>query len=667
MSKVKCFSDFTGGMNDTVPEIMLKSNEVCFMENAIPLPEGGFEKRSGTLPLNHQSFGKTVTQIIEWPLASGATKTIAIAGRYVYEANLNHKTYVKKDLPSNASLARDTVAYFFHKNTMYFTDGINFYVWGDSTFYRGSYAPSEQIEIKNGDIIKMTAAPEERMRSSFTDTAEDILFRKNDYSSDNFAYMSFINRPAYTGTSSKNIEGAFYTLDVGRNATYYSFSKNTNLDHSQYVNFMPVGIIDHYYKYNGNSGYLAPRQQNYMVEPNWTDVTGESGIADSIRLVTTGDYNTALNTVKRCRHFVYHPASRRYFASGDKENPTALYYTSPDDPLGYSDSCVIYPQIDSGHITAISSFSRYLVVFNSNGISYASSNDPVQEKVFHKLSSTEGCISSESLCEVPGGIIFMSLSGLCKLTENMLDESWKKIKILSANKIENLISTIADKKDTFAVYGSGKYYLCYKDKSGSSKILVHDIEKNCFYVFSGFSPTCFLAKQNGDLIFGTYSYICKMFTGIYDFNCTVNESGIETPSYSPVSLTVKSRCVLLNSDKNILKPYKILSVFVSGKQNEADNDKTISLSVTSDYSQSTNPVSLSESLIWGRSYGKKFGFSAISTSRIKLSQSGVFHSVTISDDGAAGDLCILHFGLEYEGSTAPLNELIDDNSFYKNL
>ena len=159
----KTIVDFSGGYNDTVPNVMLHDNEFSEFTNVDPLPSGGCKVRNGTKKINILPFPDKISQMIEWPLKSGVTKTIVVAGRKMYEFSsvLGEWHAVMYD-GVELLLQTDIVSYAFFRDYFYFSDGKKMYRWNDNVFYLSSLDEYEH-HFKKGDIIKLTVSEQESL------------------------------------------------------------------------------------------------------------------------------------------------------------------------------------------------------------------------------------------------------------------------------------------------------------------------------------------------------------------------------------------------------------------------------------------------------------------------------------------------------------------------
>ncbi len=155
-------TDFRGGYNDTKYSLNIADNEFSEFSNVDPLKNGGFKIRNGTKNVNNEAFPGKVTQIIEWKLKDGTTKTIVISGRKMYVLSSVFGSYkCVKYNNEELTLNRDTVSYVFFKDNFYFTDGKTMYKWSDGTYYLHNLSMTEPYSFKRGDIIKITATEKE--------------------------------------------------------------------------------------------------------------------------------------------------------------------------------------------------------------------------------------------------------------------------------------------------------------------------------------------------------------------------------------------------------------------------------------------------------------------------------------------------------------------------
>ena len=122
------YSDFSGGLVDSVAPDNMDDKELLQADNIDLSERGGFQKRKGTANLNTASFGYEVNQLFEWPRNDGTVKLLAMINKDLCSIDDDGvKTVVKSGLNSSV------IGYYFYVSDgtekMIFVDGLEYYAW----------------------------------------------------------------------------------------------------------------------------------------------------------------------------------------------------------------------------------------------------------------------------------------------------------------------------------------------------------------------------------------------------------------------------------------------------------------------------------------------------------------------------------------------------------
>lgn len=220
-------SDFTGGYNDSLYPLNISDNSFLEFINVDAMKNGGFKVRNGTKKVNNEAFDGEVTQLIEWKLKDGTTKTIVISNKKMYVLSSVIGTYnCVKYNGSDLILQRDTVAYTFFKDDFYFTDGTKMYKWSDNVNYLHNLIISEPYSFKKGDIIKLTISNKETavggsgtlcdIRNNLVSSISyyDEYYRNNVNGTISWEYQSQRKISNIKSKSYNSYDNCFYSLKV---------------------------------------------------------------------------------------------------------------------------------------------------------------------------------------------------------------------------------------------------------------------------------------------------------------------------------------------------------------------------------------------------------------------------------------------------------------------
>lgn len=238
-------TDFTGGYNDSEFSLDIKDNEFSQFSNVDIMKNGGFKVRNGTKKVNTEAFSGNVTQVIDWRLKDGTTKTVVVADKKMYVLSSVFGDYkCVKFNNEELTLKRDTVAYMFFKDDFYFTDGNTMYKWSDSVNYLHNLSMTEPYSFKKGDVIKITASEKETgygsayltdVRQPFVKNLERIFYAWK------YTYDSSKNWCEYINIG--NIKASLYNEEdkglysLYNKETVYSESVNAKYDKGCYITF----------------------------------------------------------------------------------------------------------------------------------------------------------------------------------------------------------------------------------------------------------------------------------------------------------------------------------------------------------------------------------------------------------------------------------------------
>lgn len=112
------YRDFTGGMHDDGNVGNLRPNEVLLMQNANPLPQGGYEQRFGCIKTN--TLAGPIKRLINYKginYATWGTKLVKWDGTVV-----------------TSGLASAEISWAIFKDILYILDGTNYYQYDGTTF-----------------------------------------------------------------------------------------------------------------------------------------------------------------------------------------------------------------------------------------------------------------------------------------------------------------------------------------------------------------------------------------------------------------------------------------------------------------------------------------------------------------------------------------------------
>lgn len=371
-------------------------------------------------------------------------------------------------------------------------------------------------------------------------------------------------------------------------------------------------------------------------------------------VVADTDPTCDLGPIKRCKYFMWHPASYRVFAAGDSENPTALYYSEPAKPNFFKATSKLYPTTSEGRITGLRVLLKSLLVSYQNTFRVWDGYDIINAE-WKLLPMPLGAISHDSMALTPNSITFYARDGIYGMSPSIMNDDVVMIagKELYTNytegKKEKAIKSIVHRETAQAVFHDNKFYLAYGDDSANSennKVLMMDWGTKAFHTFTGWQVNCWLARIDGQLLFGSKNYIVKVDkTYLNDLNVETGEAKaintyIECPDYKLGNMSESFYIKFVNR------------FFVTALQSDTITDMLdLSIDIYSDYytrDYTKNYITdLNESLVFGRTWGKIWGFSGLITQYADINHRGFRFRPVFQTSSLNNKLYIYSIGFEF--------------------
>lgn len=221
---------------------------------------------------------------------------------------------------------------------------------------------------------------------------------------------------------------------------------------------------------------------------------------------------TAADTVETSVRLNTHRFVKLYDAQGIQKMLYACDITKSD----YSKWCHSVPgdpedvpvlnfdHLPSGAtITGVGQIGNYLIMFAERSYYIYKYSADKDEFIRIATNNTIGCISSKTIREIPGGIIWLSLKGLYKHTiseglKKMSDKAQLELDFVSAGLLNSAYYTSSQAKMPQAEIDQelGYYYLAYPlSEALNSYILVWDYINNKYYRWTSVYMSCMLLQR----------------------------------------------------------------------------------------------------------------------------------------------------------------------------
>lgn len=340
---------------------------------------------------------------------------------------------------------------------------------------------------------------------------------------------------------------------------------------------------------------------------NWEDVTDiVNTLSNQVITVKlkAGVTDGSLDNIKKCTLFAFHSKSMRVFASGNPSDPSAVYFSEPNQFNYFKTTSVLYPAHNNlGKVTCLIDVMANMLVGFENGWYQFTGISVETNAEWKKLPIPYGCIASRSLVLTPYSITFLAKDGIYTMSVNVVNTdsvivmSDQMVVNQTKDKMENAIKSIINPSEAHAVLYDNFYYLHYKDSEGP-KTLVLDMSKRAFQLMSGYEIYDFVVTSANELLYACKNYILKV-EGDVDID-------INTGSQIPIHMKVKTKPY--DFGENVSRKYVTFMYFTFRQHIDIDISP-ITLTLKAGYNDLYfGETDIAESLVYRRIWGKTWGF-----------------------------------------------------------
>jgi len=257
------------------------------------------------------------------------------------------------------------------------------------------------------------------------------------------------------------------------------------------------------------------------------------------------DSENDLDPIRRCTFAVRHPKSLRMFFAGGSQDRAAVYYSEPNMPNFVKGTSKMYPTNADGPVTALAVFVDAVLVFFKNSIWVWRGVDPESDAIWHKLPTSEGTISPDTICLTTDSLTYLGNRGIFSLSPSIIGVNAEinpgrgMIVNVAKDKVESILKSITHPEKAVAEFYSkeGLYLLSYcDDGSGiNNRILALD-QQGAFVRWTGIQANDICHRLNGELLFASTNYLLRRKDWYRDALPSGQYVGIpavmETPKYS---------------------------------------------------------------------------------------------------------------------------------------
>ncbi len=387
-------------------------------------------------------------------------------------------------------------------------------------------------------------------------------------------------------------------------------------------------------------GYYSFQDRLYFLDGNEYRVYDGSAVA---QVTAKDDPECDLAPIRRCRLAVRHPKSFRFFAAGDPENPSAVFYSEPNEPGFFKATSKVVPTSGDGPVTGLVVFVDAVLVFYRNSVWMWRGIDPAQDAVWERLPTGQGTVSGSTIALTQNSLTFLGRGGLYAIPPSILSYAVTiqagedLVPNLAKFKVTGLLKGIVYPEKARGVYDpyNERYLLAYCDDPNilrNNRILVYDWSLQAFTRYTGVWANDLCYRANGDLLVATDGYILKMGEGYRD--------GPE----QAIEMTVKTKAF------NLEYPFhkkRMLRLYTCFRQADIDVCRIDARILVDDVALfDVQDATVYDSFVWGDPWGEPWGWRSLITTRAKISGSG--HRVQVQFSNRQLDMPTTIYGLAIE-------------------
>lgn len=665
------YSDFSGGYNDTVSAISLKDNELALSENADYSAEvKAFKTRKGCTKVNSESYGAEITDGYSWTIGSIYKKCVVKNGK-VYDLDVSDGTLTEKiALTSGAKRIYPFVLY----NLLYFGDGSKLYVWGDFDY---STELGTQ-DIKKGDIVRNNG--DTAVKGNFYQALSDL--GSTDLSKEDFSVTSKWKNvtdvrytasnvvreiKAYDPSAAEVVELSILsgastagTITVVLGADTFTCAVSAGDTVAQIITKLMAVTTSGWDKVKSSNSIVFTRSEKGICDNGYFDPS-VTGITATYTVKTEGkDNDNNLDDIKKCTMFVVHPGSYRVFAAGNPDD-NALYYSEIGKANYFKgDINKLYPVSGYGKITAIALLSDSVIISYENGWYAWNGITPLEDAKWSALNIPYGCVCHDSVALMPYSFMFMGKEGLYTVSASVLNSELVMvygkdvISKVTENRLEKTMESIADRKSCRGIFYDNVYYLAFKDKQGENKVLKYEWNTKSFTIITGWKVNQWLYDPE-ELYFASKNYVLKTNNGYNDID-------VETGENKPIHLKIRTKEYALGNELS-QKCVQLMGLIFK-QTDEEFSDVNIRL-IMGYQSKTVSNVDLVESLIYGRLWGKIWGYRESIVKMIEVIRTSNVFQVEIESNTLNNPVTLLGIGFIYSETDLVLPNLQNEEELLK--
>lgn len=390
----------------------------------------------------------------------------------------------------------------------------------------------------------------------------------------------------------------------------------------------------------------------YFLDGNAYRVYDGETVAD---VTPDEDAENDLEPVKKCKFIVRHPMSYRFFAAGNADDQSALYFSEPNAPGFFRETSKMYPATAEGPITALAVTGDAVIIFFKNGAYTWRGKDPMSDAAWTKIPIGQGTAAPRTIASTPSSLTFMGAGGLYALNPSIagynmvITPTEGMVNNLALNRVTGIINNIANPSACCAVYDIKRecYYLAYQGENSpgqNDRVLVYNWKLNAFSRYTGLFLNDICLRYNGDILAATFynegavrkGAIIKLNTGYNDFGDR------------PIDFRIQTKQHQLDYPFFIKKVRALYVAFKHGAGSSAAMNIYVGVDSSRQLLSGNMLAEGGSYLVWGEEWGKLWGNDNLATRRGKLRGKGYRVQIEISNSALNQPFALLGIAVQFK-------------------
>lgn len=664
----KTYKNYTGGFNDTVTDYNIQDDELrnalnCNIKKAV----GGLSSRKGTDKINETSLNGNITRRYEYFLRLTSRKVHVKDKEVFFDGNSTPLLTVDIDRPH----------FLQNRDVLYISDNTSLYEYGQKDYF----SQIGEVDIVTGDIIQVTDEhPQTLLHDDFFQAKSDLGttdLSTVDYTvsadwepvTDISGVISSVMRPVDPFDPSKaetfTIE-VFDPCTLTGSVTITANGIDTSVAVSSGDTLNTVAS-----KINAASypGYTTSVNQNVVTftadasefRVNAVFQPYSTGVSAVVDVVINGEDNNNIlgEDVYKCQRIILHSKSLRYVASGNPDNPTAVYFSEPGQINYFKSTNLLVPTSSDGEVRAMFNIlNSVLVSYNRTWWEYTGT-DPETDGTWKQLPIPFGC-ESEWTIQILGyyNFIYLAKDGLYLVSANILSQegvptqNTDALQNLSSTKVDNTIESITDKSKCVGIFANDIYFLAYNDddtEPSNNKVLCYFEDFRSFTFYNGWIVNDFLLNSDGIVEIASRNFNLTTESDTY------YDIDVDTGNTKGIDFDIKSARLTLGYNENPKWFDKFFFHFVQTLDPD-QGEVTLTIRIGESL-QTFEEINITPNLVWGREWGNIWGFEPLFYYMGYIRRKGTWIEYEIS-------ATVLGSPIEFYGITAQYQVMRKHNNAY---